>query len=39
VDAVVRMTPADEGKTNAEIWFAGGAYVMSRTATKKEKAK
>ena len=39
VDAVVRMTPADEGKTNAEISFAGGAYVMSGTAAKKEKAK
>jgi hypothetical protein len=39
VDAVVRMTPADEGKTNAEISFAGGAYVMSGTAAKKETAK
>jgi hypothetical protein len=39
VDAVVRLTPAPEGKTNAEISFAGGAYIMSGTATKKDKAK
>jgi hypothetical protein len=39
VDAVVRLTPAPEGKTNAQIDFAGGAYVMSGTATRKEKAK
>jgi hypothetical protein len=36
VDAVVRLTPAPEGKMNAQIDFAGGAYVMSGTATKKE---
>ena len=39
VDAVVSLTPADEGKTNAQIDFAGGAYVMTGTATKKEKGK
>ena len=39
VDAVVRLTPAPEGKMAAEITFAGGAYVMSGTATKKEKGK
>jgi hypothetical protein len=38
VDAAVSLTPAEGGKTNAEIDFAGGAYVMSGTATKKEKA-
>jgi hypothetical protein len=39
VDAVVKLTPAPEGKTNAQIDFAGGAYIMSGTATKKEKGK
>ena len=39
VDAVVRLTPAPEGKTKAEISFAQGAYIMSGTATRKEKAK
>jgi autotransporter translocation and assembly factor TamB len=39
VDAVVRLTPAPEGKMKAQIDFAGGAYTMSGTATKKEKAK
>ena len=39
VDAVVRLTPAPEGKMTAQIAFAGGAYVMSGTASKKEKAK
>jgi hypothetical protein len=39
VDAVARLTPAPEGKMSAEISFAGGAYVMSGSATKKEKAK
>ena len=39
VDAVVKLTPALEGKTNAQIDFAGGAYVMSGTATKKGKVK
>jgi hypothetical protein len=39
VDAVVRLTPAPEGKVNAQIDFAGGAYIMSGVATKKEKVK
>lgn len=38
VDAVVRLTPAD-GKMNAQIDFAGGAYVMTGSATKKDKGK
>jgi hypothetical protein len=39
VDAAVSLTPAPEGKMAAEIDFAGGAYVMSGTATKKDRAK
>ncbi len=39
VDAVVTLTPDAEGKTAAQIDFAGGAYVMNGTATKKEKGK
>jgi hypothetical protein len=39
VDAVVWLTPVADGKTTAKIDFAGGAYLMSGTATKKEKAK
>ena len=39
VEAVVTLTPAAEGKTTAQIDFAGGAYVMTGTATKKEKDK
>jgi hypothetical protein len=39
VDAVVRLTPGAEGKMNAQISFASGAYIMSGNATKKEKAK
>lgn len=39
VDAVVSLTPDKEGKAAATIDFAGGAYVMSGTATKKEKDK
>lgn len=39
VDAVIRLTPASDGKMTAQIDFAGGAYIMSGTATKKEKAK
>jgi hypothetical protein len=39
VDAVVRLTPGAEGKMNAQIDFAGGAYLMSGNATRKEKAK
>src|SRR5687767_178122 len=37
VPAVVSLTPTDEGKVNAQIDFAGGAYLMTGTATKKEK--
>ena len=39
VGAVVSLIPAAEGKVNAQIDFAGGAYVMSGTAAKKEKPK
>ena len=39
VEAVVSLTPAAEGKTTAQIDFAGGAYVMTGTATKKEQGK
>jgi hypothetical protein len=39
VDAVVTLTPAKEGTTTAQIDFAGGAYVMTGTATKQEKGK
>ena len=39
VDAVVSLTPGDEGKTNAQIDFAGGAYTMTGSATKKDKGK
>jgi hypothetical protein len=37
VEAVVSLTPAADGKMTAQIDFAGGAYIMSGTATKKEK--
>ena len=37
VDAVIRLTPAAEGKATAQIDFAGGAYIMTGTATKKAK--
>ena len=36
VTAVVSVTPDKEGKTTAQIDFAGGAYVMTGTATRKE---
>jgi hypothetical protein len=39
VEAVVSLTPADGGKMTAQIDFAGGAYVMTGTAAKKETAK
>jgi hypothetical protein len=39
VDTVVSLTPGPEGKMAAQIAFAGGAYIMSGDATKKEKAK
>ena len=37
VGAVVSLIPAPEGKTSGQIDFAGGAYVMTGTATKKDK--
>ena len=37
VEAVVSLTPAPEGKTTAQIDFAGGAYIMTGTATRKVK--
>lgn len=36
VEAVITLTPGTEGKTAAQIDFAGGAYVMTGTAVKKE---
>jgi hypothetical protein len=39
VPTVVSLTPAEEGKIKAYIDFAGGAYVMSGTGTRKEKTK
>ena len=38
VDAVVRLTPAAEGKMNAQISFASGAYIMSGNPTPKRTA-
>jgi hypothetical protein len=35
VDAIVSLVPGTEGKMDAGIDFAGGAYTMSGTATKK----
>ncbi len=39
IDTVVSLTPATDGKVSAEMDFAGGAYVASGSATRKEKAK
>ncbi len=39
VPTVVSLTPASDGKVAAQIDFAGGAYIMTGAATKKEKAK
>ena len=41
VDAVVSLTPAPapEGKMAAQLDFAGGAYTMAGSATRKETAK
>ena len=36
VDAIVSLVPGTEGKMDAGIDFAGGAYTMSGTAAKKE---
>ena len=37
VGAVVSMTPSADGPMKAQIDFAGGAYVMTGTAAKKDK--
>ena len=39
VSAVIYLTPAPDAAMKAQIDFAGGAYVMNGTATKKEKDK
>ena len=39
VPAVVSLTPAADGKTTAQIDFAGGAYLMTGTAAKKAAVK
>ena len=39
VSAVISMTPSADGPAKAQIDFAGGAYVMSGTAAKKDKEK
>ena len=39
VDAAVTLTPAADGTTKARIDFAGGAYVMEGTATRKDPTK
>jgi hypothetical protein len=38
VDAVVSLTPAEDGQVAARIDFAGGAYTMTGQATPKDKA-
>ncbi len=38
IDAAVWLTPGADGRVAAQIDFAGGAYVMSGTATKKAPA-
>jgi len=37
VSAVISLTPAADGPMKAQIDFAGGAYVMTGTAAKKDK--
>ena len=39
VSAVISMSPSADGPMKAQIDFAGGAYVMSGTAAKKDKDK
>ena len=39
VPAIVTLTPAADGKIGAQIDFAGGAYVVTGAAVKKEKEK
>ena len=36
VTAVISVTPDRDGKTTAQIDFAGGAYLMTGTATRKD---
>ncbi len=39
VEAMVSLTPTEDGKMTAQIDFARGAYIMTGLATKKEKPK
>jgi hypothetical protein len=39
VSAVITLSPGPDGVTKAQIDFAGGAYVMTGTAAKKDKDK
>jgi hypothetical protein len=39
VSAMISMTPSADGPPKAQIDFAGGAYVMTGTAAKKDKEK
>ena len=39
IDAVIALTPGTDGAVAAQIDFAGGAYVMTGTATKKTAVK
>ena len=39
IGAVITLTPGTDGKVGAQMDFAGGAYTMTGTATKKEKEK
>lgn len=39
IDAAISLTPGTDGTVAAQIDFAGGAYIMTGTATKKDKAK
>ena len=39
VSAVISMTPSPDGPPKAQIDFAGGAYVMTGTAAKRDKEK
>ena len=39
VEAVVSLWPSDDGKMSAQIDFAGGAYIMLGTASRKDTSK
>jgi hypothetical protein len=39
IGAVITLTPGTDGKVAAQMDFAGGAYTMTGTATRKEKEK